>query len=127
MKKVNCLNCGHIFEPESFGCDKLVEDIAFFAVCPQCESSFDIDEDEAMAVLIPDGTKVKYFGDEIGVIDGCDLHGYDDVDESMLYDGSDAVFDNINYYVCPIQFTTEEFWSDHYVMLRREEFEIVKG
>lgn len=37
--KVKCLNCGYEFELEKCYNDELGD----FAVCPECESSFDVD------------------------------------------------------------------------------------
>lgn len=61
--------------------------------------------------LLPRGTRVKLPDGRIGIIDDNDA----EVTE---------VFEDINYYICPIEFTNEEFWSNHYIMLRREEFSV---
>ena len=37
--KVKCLNCGYEFEVENYNEDELGK----FVICPECESSFDID------------------------------------------------------------------------------------
>jgi len=108
---VECLECGHKFTSTSFGCDKPDKDISFFACCPLCGSSFDISEEEALFCLIPRLTKVKFLDGTIGIIDGCDFNGYESVDESDIGEGSDFIFNNINYYICPIEFEDEEFWS----------------
>lgn len=77
--------------------------------CEECGSSFDVDIEE---YLVPNGTKVKFADGRIGIVDGNDN---EDTDE----------FNDINYYVCPIEFTSLRYWSDHYVMLLRSEFEII--
>jgi len=119
MKKetlVNCLNCGHEFVLTSWGYDKLEDDCAFYTVCPECESSFDISDEDAESILIPDGTEIKLSDGSICIVDGND---FEDVDFE-----DDIPFDNINYHVCPIEFTNEEIWSDHYIYVRRVEFEL---
>lgn len=40
--KVKCLQCGYEFKPERFYYDELGN----FAVCPECEGSFDVDFDD---------------------------------------------------------------------------------
>ena len=65
--------------------------------------------------LVPDGTKVMY-DDELGVVDGNDLETMDDDDE----------FEDINYYITPLEYINDEAPSNHYVMLLREDFEIIK-
>ena len=120
MKKetfVTCRNCGHEFALKSWSYDKLEDDSAFYAVCPDCESSFDISDEDAESILIPDGTKVKLLNGIIGIVDGNDFKYVDPEDENA--------FDNINYHVCPIEFTNEEVWSDHYVYVRREEIKLI--
>ena len=72
--------------------------------------SFDVDVDE---YLVPDGTKVRLPDGRIGIVDWNDN---EDTEE----------FEDINYCICPIEFTHLENWSDHYVWLLREEFEIVE-
>ena len=74
------------------------------------DTSFDVDVEKS---LVPNGTKVKFADGKIGIVDGNDEEETED-------------FEDINYYVCPIEFTNEEYWSNHYVMLLRNEFEIVK-
>lgn len=64
--------------------------------------------------LVPDGTKVIY-DDELGVVDGNDLETMDDEDE----------FEDINYYIIPSENINDETPSNHYVMLQREDFEII--
>lgn len=61
--------------------------------------------------LLPRGTRVKLPDGRIGIIDDNDA----EVTE---------VFEDINYYICPIEFTNEEIWSNNYIMLRREEFSV---
>jgi len=113
---VQCLNCGHEFALKSWGYDMLDEDYSFFAVCPECESSFDISDEDAESILVPHGSKVTLLNGIIGIVDGNDFEDADPTDEN--------VFDNINYHVCPIEFTDEKIWSDHYIYVTREEFEI---
>jgi len=120
MKKetlVQCLNCNHEFPLLSWGYDKLEEDCSFFTICPHCENSFDIFDEDAESILVPDGSTIKLEDGTICVVDGNDFECVDYEDENA--------FDNINYHVCPIEFTKEEIWSDHYIYARREEFEIV--
>lgn len=64
--------------------------------------------------LVPDGTKVIYDG-ELGVVDGNDLETMDDEDE----------FEDINYYIIPSEHINDEAPSNHYMMLQREDFEII--
>ena len=71
--------------------------------------------------LVPRGTKVVYCDDwtdekEIGIIDGNDLETMDDDDN----------FEDINYYIIPLEYIDDEVPSNHYVMLLREDFEICK-
>jgi len=120
MKKltiVQCKNCGHEFPLKSWGYDKLILSCSFYAVCPECESSFDISDEDAESILIPDGTKVEMYCGKIGIIDGNDFECVDPE--------SDDAYGNVNYYICPIEFTHEEIWSDHYEMLLRTDFEII--
>lgn len=63
--------------------------------------------------IIARGTKVKFHDGRIGIVDWNDS---EDTEE----------FENINYCVCPIEFTHLKYWSDHYVWLLRNEFEIVE-
>lgn len=105
MRIIKCWNCGHEF------IGSLSNDgLGWHSYCEECESSFDVDIED---YLIPNGTKVKFTDGRIGIVDGNDN---EDTDE----------FDDINYYVCPIEFTTLRYWSDYYVMLLRSEFEIVE-
>ena len=53
----------------------------------------------------------------IYIVDGNDSEDIDPEDE--------LGFENINYYLCPIEYTNEECWSDYYVFARRCEFELV--
>lgn len=84
--------------------------LGWHGCCKDCNSSFDVDIEE---YLVSNGTKVKFADGRIGIVDGNDN---EDTEE----------FDDINYYVCPIEFTSEKYWSNHYVMLLREDFEIVE-
>lgn len=84
--------------------------LGWHGYCEECDSSFDVDIEE---YLVPRGTKVKFDGNRIGIVDWNDN---EDTEE----------FENINYCVCPIEFTNFKHWSDHYVWLLREEFEIVE-
>lgn len=91
-------------------------ELGWGSYCEECDSSFDVDIED---YLIPRGTKVRVRTDEndegwIGVVDWNDEETSDE-------------FENINYCVCPIEYTHLEHWSDHYVWLRREDFEIVEN
>ena len=66
-----------------------------------------------MKRIVPNGTKVMFDNGRIGIVDGNDW----EISES---------FEEINYFVCPIEFTNEDVWSDHTVWLLREEFKIVR-
>lgn len=66
-----------------------------------------------MKNLIKDGTTVMYHENSLGIIDGNDK---EDTDE----------FENVNYYVCPIECTNKKYWANDYVMLRRSEFIIIE-
>ena len=103
--ELKCLNCGNEFY-DSISNDRF----GWHGYCIDCHSSFDVDIDD---YLVPDGTKVKFYDGRIGIVDWNDN---EDTEE----------FEDINYCVCPIEFTNEEYWSDHYVWLLREEFEIVE-
>ena len=61
---------------------------------------------------IPNGTKVKFADGRIGIVDGNDSENTEE-------------FKDINYYICPIEFTNKKYWSNHYIMLLRSEFEIM--
>jgi hypothetical protein len=104
--KIKCWNCGHEFEG-SFSND----DFGWHFYCEKFNSSFDVDINK---YLVPRGTKVKFHGDRIGIVDWND----EEVTEE---------FENINYCVCPIEFTNEEYWSDYYVWLLRDDFEVVEN
>lgn len=86
------------------------DEYGWYSYCNECNSSFDVDIEE---YLIPNGTKVKFADGRIGIIDGNDNENSEE-------------FDDINYYVCPIEFTNMRYWSDYYVMLLRSDFEIVE-
>ena len=64
--------------------------------------------------LVPNGTKVKY-DDEYGIVDGNDLETMDDED----------LFEDINYYIIPLKYINNKTPSNYYVMLLREDFEVV--
>lgn len=102
--KIKCLQCGYEFELESASNDEL----GWHTICPECEGSFDIDIKD---YLVPNGTKVFYGAGQRGIIDGNDA------------DNSEE-FDDINYYICPIEHINKDVWSDNYIMLRREEFSL---
>lgn len=103
--KIKCWICGHEFE------DSLSQDACgWYGYCPECDSSFDVDIEE---YLVPNGTKVKLADGRICEVDGND----EEVSEE---------FEDINYYVCPIEFTYKKNWSDHYIVVLREEFEIME-
>lgn len=103
--KIKCWNCGHEFDGSLSN-----DDFGWHGYCEKCDISFDVDIEE---YLVPRGTKVKFHGDRIGIVDWND----EEVTEE---------FENINYCICPIEFVDEEFWSDYYVWLLREDFEIVE-
>ena len=102
--KIKCLNCGNIFEGTVSN-----DELGWHGYCEDCDSSFDVDIED---YLIPNGTKVRLFDGRIGIIDGNDNEETEE-------------FEDINYYICPIEFTKEKYWSNHYIMLLRNEFEIV--
>lgn len=106
--KVVCLQCGHRFQFTGASLDE----IGWHTLCPSCNGSFDIDIEE---YLVPEGTKVKMIEGGIGIVDGNDSETCD----------VDDVFDNINYYICPIEYIHEDVWSNYYIMLQREDFEII--
>lgn len=72
-------------------------------------------------LLVPQGTKIMY-GDDwtdeemIGIVDGNDLDSMDEDDD----------FEDINYYIIPLEHIDDEAPSNHYVMLLREDFEIIE-
>lgn len=103
--KIKCWNCGHEFDGSLSN-----DDFGWHGYCKKCDSSFDVDIEE---YIVPRGTKVKFHGDRIGIVDWND----EEVTEE---------FENINYCVCPIEFISEEYWSDYYVWLLRSDFEIVE-
>ena len=102
--KIKCWNCGNEF-------DGFVSNdgLGWHSYCEECNSSFDVDIEE---YLVPNGTKVKFADGKIGIVDGNDNEESDE-------------FGDVNYYVCPIEFTNEKYWSNHYIMLLRNEFEVV--
>lgn len=103
--EIKCWNCGNEFEGSLSN-----DELGWHGYCEECDSSFDVDIEE---YLIPNGTKVRLVDGRIGIVDG------NDEEES-------EEFEDINYYICPIEFTNEQYWSNHYVMLLRNEFEIVE-
>ena len=103
--KLICLNCGHEFDGSISN-----DELGWHGYCEECDSSFDVDIEE---YLVPRGTKVRFHDDGIGIVDWND----EEVTEE---------FENINYCICPIEFTGEEYWSDYYVWLLRDDFEIVE-
>ena len=102
--KIKCWNCGCEFDGTLSN-----DELGWHGYCQKCNSTFDVDIEEYM---VANGTKVKFADGRIGIVDGNDNEETDE-------------FEDINYYVCPIEFTNEECWSNHYVMLRMEDFEIV--
>lgn len=102
--KIKCWNCGHEFDGSISN-----DDFGWHGYCEKCDSSFDVDIEK---YIVPRGTKVKFHGDRIGIVDWND----EEVTEE---------FENINYCICPIEFICEEYWSDYYVWLLRDDFEIV--
>ena len=81
--------------------------MGWHTTCPKCNGSFDIDIEE---YLVPNGTMVEYHK-TIGIIDGNDAETTDE-------------FKDINYFVCPIEHTESENWSNYYLMLLRDDFEV---
>lgn len=106
-RKTTCLNCG----AENIFAGASNDENGWHVSCSICGGSYDIIIED---FLVPNGTKVNYSGNGIGIVDGNDA---DVTDE----------YANINYYVCPLEFTCEKVWSSHYHMLRRNEFEIIDG
>ena len=103
LMKIQCWNSGNEFSGSLSN-----DDLGWHSYCKACDSSFDVDVDEH---LVPKGTKVLFHNGRYGVIDGTDA---EDTKE----------FENINYFVCPVEHTHYKNWSDHYVMLLRDEFVI---
>ena len=103
--ELRCPNCGNEFYGSisngRFG---------WYGYCRDCHSPFDVDIDD---YVVADGTKVKFGDGRIGIVD------WNDNEES-------EEFYDINYAICPIEFTDEEYWSDYYIFLMREDFEIVE-
>ena len=103
---IKCDRCGYEFE------ENLYNSLwGWRAFCTRCSTIFYVDD--INDYLVPDGTKVKLADGRIGIVDGND----EEVSED---------FKNINYFICPIEYTDEEYWSDYYLFLLREEFEIVE-
>lgn len=106
MKYSECMNCGELNEVRSASCDEL----GWHTTCSHCGGSYDIDIED---YLLPNGTRVKMPDDRFGVIDGNDAKNSEELED-------------INYYVCPVEHTHEEVWSNHYVMLRRCELSVAE-
>lgn len=106
MKYSECLDCGELNEMVSASRDEL----GWHTSCPHCGGSYDIDVED---FLLPNGTKVEMPDGTVGIVDGNDSETSDE-------------FDDINYYVCPIMYTHEEVWSNHYRMHRRSELTLVE-
>ena len=104
--KVKCLQCGYEFELESASNDEL----GWHTTCPKCEGSFDINIE---GHLVPNGTKVVMHDGKIGIVDGNDVENSEE-------------FEDINYFICPLEYTHKEVWSNDYVFLLREDFEFCK-
>lgn len=105
MKKLNCPNCGEHFDLTGASADSL----GWHTNCPNCGCSFDIDIEDH---LVPRGTKVITNDGVECIVDGNDEESTDE-------------FEYINYYLCPIQYTHEKIWSNHYVMKQRDDFKII--
>lgn len=99
---IKCFDCGYEFN------DIIEDEYGRYFRCKKCGEQFDITD-----LFIPNGTKVMYDNGSIGIVDGNDA-------EISIY------FEEINYFVCPIEFTNEEVWSDHTLWLLKEEFEIIE-
>ena len=102
-----CLNC----DTENKFTGASNDELGWHVMCPICDTSYDIDIEK---YLIPNGTKVTYWGNGVGIVDGNDANDSEE-------------FNNINYFVCPIEFTHEKNWSDYYNMFRRDEFELASN
>lgn len=100
-----CFNCGETMELTNATNDEL----GWHTSCTECGSSFDVDIEK---YIIPNGTKVKVSDDWIGIVDGNDAVDTDN-------------FQDINYYVCPIEFFHEEIWSNHYKMVLRKDISVI--
>lgn len=50
----------------------------------------------------------------------CPFCGYVDGDDRENTDE----FHDLNYYLCPVQYTKEKVWSNHYVMRLREDMKL---
>jgi len=61
---------------------------------------------------IPNGTKVVFHGGHTGIVDGNDAEVSDRLED-------------VNYYICPVELTHTEDWSDHYIMLLAHELEVI--
>lgn len=103
--KAKCSNCCYEFDFDTAYQDKL----GWHTTCPNCKGSSDIDIDN---YLIPNGTKVLVNDNWVGIVDG-----NDEVDTEEIRD--------INYYVCPIEFTGEKGWSDYYSMELRQDLKVI--
>lgn len=63
-------------------------------------------------LIVPRGTPVKYYNGRLGIVDWNDSE-------------SSEAFESINYCICPMEFIHMKTWSDCYVWLLRDEFEIL--
>lgn len=63
--------------------------------------------------IVPRGTAVKFGNGRLGIVDWNDS-------------ATSENFESINYCICPIEFIHMKEWSDHYVWLLREDFEVLK-
>ena len=102
---IQCLNCGKVFEFSGASKDEM----GWHTTCPECESSFDVDIEKH---LLPNGTVVKLFVCKYGIVDGNDAE-------------SSEEFEDINYYIWPLEKTYKEVWSNDYKMLHRSEFSLL--
>ncbi len=82
MQMLTCRNCGHEFSGEV-----LLDELGWHAVCPKCESSFDVYLPEKRYViaiaLMPDNDYETYFVDEFDASGVAERYAYSDY-ESLL-------------------------------------------
>ena len=102
MEKIICKKCGAELDINEF---KNLGKKRWYNTC-QCGDDTIINQFD---YTIPSGTYIIYGDNKIGIVDG-----NDSIDTES--------FSDINYYVCPIEFTKDRPWSNHYVMLRRKDF-----
>ena len=105
-KETWCLSCG----AASRFTGAFNDELGWHTVCPECESSYDIDIEDH---LVPDGKRVGYNGGKQGIVCG--------------NNAADAPkYSDIRYYICPIEETriAGGGLAAHYVSLTRGEFDV---